>query len=94
MYSGKVKIALILLLSNSEAMSAFCPCARNNKPQELPIKEALGAWFYWALTAILGSSHDQLSNGIQEVSHHRGKKFRLAMRRRKSRRIGTLLIWR
>jgi hypothetical protein len=39
-------------------LSVFCPYTRNNKPQELPHKAALGAWFCWALKARLGSSHD------------------------------------
>ena len=54
-------------LSTSLALSVFCPCIRNNKPQELPIKAALGAWFCWAWTAVSGSSHERFLNGIQEV---------------------------
>ena len=45
-------------LISPKRLFVFCPRARNNKPQELPLKAALGAWFYWALSARLGSSHD------------------------------------
>jgi len=39
-------------------LSAFCPCTRSDKPQELSSTAVLGAWFCWALKARLGFSHE------------------------------------
>jgi hypothetical protein len=46
-------------------MSVFCPSATNNKPHERPFTAVLGVCFCWAMTALLGSSHDYFLNGIR-----------------------------
>ena len=57
--SMSVASPAVYSILDAPVLSVLRPYTRNNKPQELPYKAALGACYCWPMKAGLGSSYDR-----------------------------------